>query len=96
MAVDSVFPQFYKYVTNPSKVERVDFELTPSNQDSFNLLVFGDMHLSNRNNDHIQFPRFVNDVKNYMQSKPGEKFYAVTLGDMTDNRYWKSHEYFFN
>ena len=96
VAVDSVFPQFYKYVTNPSKVERVDFELTPSSQDSFNLLVFGDMHLSNRNNDHIQFPRFANDVKSYMQSKPGEKFYAVTLGDMTDNRYWTSHDYFFN
>ena len=94
--VDSVFPKFYQYVTNPSKVERVDFELAPTNQDSFNLLVFGDMHLSNRNNDHIQFPRFVNDVKEYMQSKSGEKFYAVTLGDMTDNRYWTSHDYFFD
>ena len=96
VAVDSVFPEFYQYVSNPSKVERVDFELNASNQDSFNLLVFGDMHLSNRNNDHIQFPRFVNDVKNYMAGKPGEKFYAVTLGDMTDNRYWTSHDYFFD
>lgn len=96
VAVDSVFPEFYQYVSNPSKVERVDFELDASNQDSFNLLVFGDMHLSNRNNDHIQFPRFVNDVKNYMAGKPGEKFYAVTLGDMTDNRYWTSHDYFFD
>ena len=93
---ESVFPMFYKRIALSSKAERVDFELTPVNQDSFNLLVFGDMHLANINNDRQQFSRFVDDVKAYMQSKPGEKFYGITLGDMTDNRYWVSKDYFFD
>ena len=74
----------------------MDFELTPVNQDAFTLLMLGDMHLANINNDRQQFSRFVDDVKAYMQSKPGEKFYGVTLGDMTDNRYWTSEDYFFD
>ena len=93
---ESVFPMFYKRVSGPTTTERVDFELTPVNQDSFNLLMLGDMHLANINNDRQQFSRFVDDVKEYMQSKPGEKFYGVTLGDMTDNRYWTSKDYFFD
>lgn len=93
---ESVFPTFYKRVSGPTTTERVDFELTPVNQDSFNLLMLGDMHLANINNDRQQFSRFVDDVKEYMQSKPGEKFYGVTLGDMTDNRYWTSKDYFFD
>ena len=93
---ESVFPSFYKRVSGPTTVERVDFELTPVNQDAFTLLMLGDMHLANINNDRQQFSRFVDDVKEYMQSKPGEKFYGVTLGDMTDNRYWTSKDYFFD
>lgn len=93
---ESVFPTFYKRVSGPTTVERVDFELTPVNQDAFTLLMLGDMHLANINNDRQQFSRFVDDVKEYMQSKPGEKFYGVTLGDMTDNRYWTSKDYFFD
>ena len=93
---ESVFPSFYKRVSGPTTVERVDFELTPVNQDAFTLLMLGDMHLANINNDRQQFSRFVDDVKEYMQSKPGEKFYGVTLGDMTDNRYWTSEDYFFD
>ena len=93
---ESVFPSFYKRVSGPTTVERVDFELTPVNQDAFTLLMLGDMHLANINNDRQQFSRFVDDVKAYMQSKPGEKFYGVTLGDMTDNRYWTSEDYFFD
>ena len=96
MACESVFPMFYKRVSGPTTTERVDFELTPVNQESFTLLMLGDMHLANINNDRQQFSRFVDDVKAYMQSKPGEKFYAVTLGDMTDNRYWVSKDYFFD
>ena len=93
---ESVFPSFYKRVSGPTTVERVDFELTPVNQDAFTLLMLSDMHLANINNDRQQFSRFVDDVKEYMQSKPGEKFYGVTLGDMTDNRYWTSKDYFFD
>ena len=93
---ESVFPTFYKRVSGPTTTERVDFELIPVEQDSFNVLMLGDMHLANINNDRQQFSRFVDDVKEYMQSKPGEKFYAVTLGDMTDNRYWVSKDYFFD
>jgi predicted MPP superfamily phosphohydrolase len=93
---ESVFPTFYKRVSGPTTTERVDFELIPVEQDSFNVLMLGDMHLANINNDRQQFSRFVDDVKAYMQSKPGEKFYAVTLGDMTDNRYWVSKDYFFD
>ena len=93
---ESVFPMFYKSIALSSAAERVDFELTPVNQDSFTLLMLGDMHLANINNDRQQFARFVDDVKAFMQSKPDEKFYAVTLGDMTDNRYWVSKDYFFD
>ena len=96
VACESVFPMFYKRVSGPAKTERVDFELTPVDQESFNLLMFGDMHLANINNDRQQFSRFVDDVRAYMQSKPGEKFYGMTLGDMTDNRYWTSKDYFFD
>ena len=93
---ESVFPMFYKSIALSSTAERVDFELTPVNQDSFTLLMLGDMHLANINNDRQQFSRFVDDVKAFIQSKPDEKFYAVTLGDMTDNRYWVSKDYFFD
>ena len=93
---ESVLPTFYKRVSGPTTTERVDFELIPVEQDSFTVLMLGDMHLANINNDRQQFSRFVDDVKAYMQSKPGEKFYAVTLGDMTDNRYWVSKDYFFD
>ena len=93
---ESIFPTFYKAVSGPGTTERVDFEVKPAEQDSFTLLMLGDMHLANINNDRQQFSRFVDDVKAYMQSKPGEKFYGMTLGDMTDNRYWVSKDYFFD
>lgn len=93
--VDGVFPQFHKRtIGTASAVERIDFNLTVApDQSSFNYLVFGDMHMANRHNDEKQFPRFVNDVKQYMGEHPGELFYAATLGDMSDSRYWIKNNY---
>lgn len=95
VALDGVIPQFYKSTTkSASAVERIDFNLTVApDQSSFNYLVFGDMHMANRHNDKKQFPRFVNDVKQYMEEHPGELFYAATLGDMSDSRYWIKNNY---
>lgn len=88
--LDITFPQFYKHTEkSKSAPERHDFELTASkNQASFNLLVFGDLHLARRHNDLEQFPRLADDIKSLVSSHPGELFYGVTLGDMVHDQYW--------
>ena len=88
--LDIAFPQFYKYTQkSTSAPERLDFELIASkDQASFNLLVFGDLHLARRHNDLEQFPRLADDIKSLVSSHPGELFYGVTLGDMVHDQYW--------
>lgn len=88
--VDISFPQFFKYTEKSrSAPERHDFELTASrDQNSFNLLVFGDMHLARRHNDLAQFPRFADDINKLVSEHSGELFYGVTLGDMVHDQFW--------
>ena len=88
--VDISFPQFFKYTEkSKSAPERHDFELTASrDQTSFNLVVFGDMHLARRHNDLAQFPRFADDVNKLVSEHSGELFYGVTLGDMVHDQFW--------
>ena len=77
-------------------VERVDFSLKKvSGQDKHTLLVFGDIHLANRNEDKKQFNSFVTDVNNYITTHSGDKIYGMTLGDMTWDLYWKDNKYGF-
>lgn len=95
--LDITFPQFYKYTEkSKSAPERHDFELNASkDQASFNLLVFGDLHLARRHNDLEQFPRLADDIKSLVSSHPGELFYGVTLGDMVHDQYWIPNDFGF-
>lgn len=93
-----VIPQFYKFLSKSASVtERADFELTRvENPDEFTLLVFGDIHLANRddNNDIEQFQTFLEDVKDFRSSCSGN-LYGLTLGDMTWDKYWIDNNYAF-
>lgn len=93
--VDIVFPQFYKNTAkSASAVERIDFELTKSkDQTEYTLLVLGDIHLARRHNDLAQFPRFADDIKSYVSANPNELFYGATLGDMVHDQYWISNNF---
>ena len=98
--VQDVLPLIYRKVArgNETKVERVDFPLlSEGNQTNHKMLVFGDMHLAGgRNNDGTWFSRFCNDVNEYVNAHPGEKIYAITLGDMTWDYYWYDKNYVFD
>jgi len=93
--VDTVFPQFYRNLEKSESVaERADFELIQSrDQTKYNLLVFGDMHMSKRHEAPLQFPRMASDVKAFIDEHPNELFYGVTLGDMVEDQNWKTNNY---
>ena len=79
-----------------STPERADFELIKTkDQTNFKLLVFGDIHLANRNTDLKQFEYFLDDVDKYRKAHPGELIYGLTLGDMTWDRYWIEKKFSF-
>ncbi|MBQ3722323.1 MAG: calcineurin-like phosphoesterase C-terminal domain-containing protein [Bacteroidales bacterium] len=94
---DGVRPLLYKQLTKSSTVvERIDFSLKKvSGQDHHTMLVFGDIHLANRNDDRKQFSEFVKDVNAYTSAHASDKIYALTLGDMTWDLYWKDNKYGF-
>ncbi len=94
---DGVRPLLYKQTAKASTVvERIDFSLKKvSGQDRHTMLVFGDIHLANRNEDNKQFNEFVKDVNTYTAAHAGDKIYALTLGDMTWDLYWKDNKYGF-
>lgn len=91
-----VFPTIYqKLVLDKSTPECHSFSIKKitGNQDNFKVLFFGDIHLSNRHYDLEQFKNFTKDVKNYRNSHPAEHIYAVTLGDMSHDKYWEEFNY---
>lgn len=92
---DGVLPQFCKLLKgNASTAERVDFALNAvEGQDEYKVFMLGDMHLANRNGDLQQFTEFANDLNAYRDRHPGEKMYAITLGDMTWDLYWYDNNY---
>lgn len=93
---DGVLPLIHKsLVLDPEQPERVDFNLEKvEGQDNYKLLVLGDLHLAGgKQNDLTQFKKFVSDVNDYVAGCPGEKFYALTLGDMTWDIYWVTRSY---
>lgn len=94
---NGVLPQFSKLLASRADVlEQVDFELTKvDGQDNYKMLFFGDMHLANRTDDKAQFAEFTADVKKFIAANPNDKFYALTLGDMTWDLYWYSNHYEF-
>lgn len=98
VSTDGILPMNYIKLTKEAKVaERADFQVFKAgDQTNHTLLVFGDMHLANRNRDKEQFSEFVNDVNAYTDAHKSEKIYAVTLGDMTWDYYWYSNTYQFS
>lgn len=97
MPVDIVLPQIWTpLVLAASTPERVDFELIKAkDQTNFQLLVFGDIHLANRNSDKKQFQYFLDDVDAYRKANAGKVIYGLTLGDMTWDRYWLTNSFSF-
>ena len=87
---DGILPRNYIKLAKEAKVaERVDFQVFEAgDQTNHTILVFGDMHLANRNNDKKQFYEFIDDVNAYTDAHKPDKIYAVTLGDMTWDYYW--------
>lgn len=83
-------PQFFKHTTeNPSTPERLDFRLiADGDQTNHRMLVFGDMHLMNRNDDLVQFGFVLDEINRYTSDHPMEKIYGLTLGDMTWDIFW--------
>lgn len=92
---EGILPQFYKMIKgNADSAERADFTLNKvSGQDSYKVLMLGDMHLANRTSDSKQFKEFTTDLNNYRNFYLNEKIYAITLGDMTWDLYWYSNSF---
>ncbi len=90
---DGVFPHVFKQLKGATTtVENVNFELTKvEGQDNHSLIVMGDMHLANRNNDLMQYAVFTNEVNNYLSVNSGKHVYGITLGDMSWDCYWYDH-----
>ncbi len=91
---DNILPKFHKQLDgNPNTRERADFELVKVNNDNHIIYVLGDMHLANRTNDLIQFGEFARDLQAQVDKNTSKRQYALTLGDMTWELYWKSTNY---
>lgn len=94
---NGILPVVHKPLAKASNVaERVDFSLVKvDGQDKYKVFFLGDMHLANRTSDRTQFTVFTNDFNKYRDAHKSEKMYAVTLGDMTWDRYWYDNSYEF-
>ena len=76
-----------------SIAERVDFQLKKvEGQENHTMLMLGDIHLANRTGDRSQFRSFVSDINAFRSTLSGP-VYAMTLGDMTWDRYWEVNNY---
>lgn len=97
VAADKSLPLFFNRLSRAEHIVEIhDFELTPVNNDNHVVMVLGDMHLANRNQDISQFQSgFLADVNNAIQyhKNAGKKVYALTLGDMSWETYWQSNNY---
>lgn len=95
---DGVLPKFSnKLVADAKSCERSDFELIKAaSQDSYTMLFFGDMHLTNTSNygDIPQFRAFAKEAMEFVNNNPGKE-YAMTLGDMTWDIYWATTPFSF-
>lgn len=91
---DKAMAQFYSHlVSEPEKLERVDFTLYAAESAPQSLIVLGDMHLAGINNDVSLFEKSMSDIKAYMQKHPERRYALLTLGDMTWDSYWYSTPY---
>lgn len=89
---DENSPIFFNRLSLPNdQVEIKDFELFSVQNDEHVVMMLGDMHLANRNNDTRQFQDgFVRDVNQSIEAykSAGKKVYALTMGDMSWDTYW--------
>ena len=93
-------PQFFQRLkADANTAERVDFELTPVDNDKHVILVFGDTHFDNGNavgspiyvpNIMEQFEHCLADMNDAIDSyhAAGTKTYLLTVGDMTRESRW--------
>lgn len=92
---NGVVPQFFQRFTKArEQAESFDFNLRPVDQSRYKMLFFGDMHLAARStfDEAQQFRQFTRDVKTFIESSD-DRVYAMTLGDMSWDIFWKSHSY---
>ena len=93
---NGILPKFHASLKSAATVaERVDFQLKKvDGQENHRMLMLGDIHLAARTDDKNQFKDFVKDINATVAATPG-KVYAMTLGDMTWDRYWLVNNYSF-
>lgn len=94
---EGVLPKMHQQLfKDANTAERVDFPLIEAgDQTNHTMLFFGDIHLANRTKDRSQFSNFTSEINEYLASNAGRKTYAMTLGDMTWELYWKANQYSF-
>lgn len=83
LILDKHTPEIHSFVLRKLK----------DNVNDFKVLFFGDMHLANRHSDLEQFKRFTSDVREYTARHSSEHIYAITLGDMSHDKYWEEFNY---
>ena len=94
---DGVIPKLYKVLDgNATTTERVDWNLTKVDNEDHVMYILGDMHLANRTRDLMQFADFVYDINEQIALNSPKRQYALTLGDMTWDRYWYTNSYDLN
>lgn len=96
-ATDGVLPVFYKILDGDAgTTERADWILTEVDNEDHVMYVLGDMHLANRTRDLMQFADFAYAINEQISLNSGKRQYALTLGDMTWDRYWYDNSYDLN
>ena len=91
---EGVLPKFYKTLDGDAgTTERADWVLTKVDNDDHVMYVLGDMHLANRTKDLTQFADFTSDLNKQIALNNSKRQYALTLGDMTWDRYWYTNSY---
>ena len=82
-----------------ASVEEKNFEVYAVDNSNHTLLVMGDMHLANRNDDRKQFSSgFMSEAKALIDEhrNTNKKIYAIAIGDLTWELYWYSNNYGLN
>ena len=94
LTTKNILPTFHVTLTEMADIpERADFSLLEAgSQDTYTVMMLGDIHLARRTNDREQFSAFVEDV-NAKAREIGGKVYGVSLGDMTWDLYWQVNNY---
>ena len=89
------FPRFFRFPSTKTKHPGgVDFDLEADpGQNSHTLVCMGDLHLADFHNDLRQYEDFVEDVNSFVKTHPSQKFYGVTVGDMSWDQYWVSNHF---